>query len=74
MDNEFLEQIVILTITFAIGTFLYISKTSFIKKGDLIAEYSSQSSIPGGRRLKPVYTSLAGEIKFESLSTKFIKF
>ena len=55
-----------------IGTFLYITKTCFIKKGDLIAEYSSQSSIPGGRRLKPVYTSLAGEIKFESLSIRTI--
>lgn len=55
-----------------IGTFLYITKNSFIKSGDLIAEYSSQSSIPGGRRLKPVYTSLEGEIKFESLSIRTI--
>jgi hypothetical protein len=28
---------------------------------------STQSSVPGTRRLKPVYTSLAGEIRFENL-------
>jgi hypothetical protein len=33
----------------------------------IIAEYSTQASIPGSRRLKPVYTSMAGEIRFENL-------
>ena len=32
-----------------------------------ILEYSTQSSVPGTRRLKPIYTSLAGEIRFENL-------
>jgi hypothetical protein len=50
-----------------IGSNLYISKSSFIKKGALIAELSTQNIIPGGRRLKPIYTSLSGEIRFENL-------
>jgi hypothetical protein len=50
-----------------IGSFLYLKTSSFVKKGELIAEYSTQTSIPGSRRLKPIYTSMAGEIKFENL-------
>jgi hypothetical protein len=50
-----------------IGSYLYLSKSSFVKKGQLLAQHSSQSSVPGTRRLKPVYTSLAGEIRFENL-------
>jgi hypothetical protein len=50
-----------------IGSFLYFQTSSFVKKGQLIAEYSMQTSSPGSRRLKPIYTSIAGEIKFENL-------
>jgi hypothetical protein len=50
-----------------IGSYLYVTSSSFIKKEQLIAEYSTQSTIPGGRRLKPIYTSVSGEIKFENL-------
>ena len=50
-----------------IGSFLYIKSSSFVKKGQLLAEYSTQATIPGSRRLKPIYTSLAGEIRFENL-------
>ena len=50
-----------------IGSFLYLDRSSFIKKGQLIAEYSTQSILPGTRRLKPIYTSIAGEIRFENL-------
>jgi len=50
-----------------IGSFLYISKSTFIKKGELISEYATQSIIQGSRRLKPIYTSLCGEIRFENL-------
>jgi len=50
-----------------IGSNLYISKSIFIKKGSLIAELSTQNIIPGGRRLKPIYTSLSGEVRFENL-------
>jgi len=50
-----------------IGSFLYVTNSSFLKKGQLISEYSTQSSIPGGRRLKPIYTALSGELKFENL-------
>jgi hypothetical protein len=50
-----------------IGSYLYLKASSFVKKGQIIAEYSTQASIPGSRRLKPVYTSMAGEIRFENL-------
>jgi hypothetical protein len=50
-----------------IGSFLYHNKSQFIKKDELIAEYSTQTIIPGSRKLKPIYTSLAGEIRFENL-------
>jgi hypothetical protein len=50
-----------------IGSYLYVSSSCFVKEGQLLAEYSTQSSVPGTRRLKPVYTSLAGEIRFENL-------
>lgn len=50
-----------------IGSFLYKSSSSFIKKDELIAEYSTQTIIPGSRKLKPIYTSISGEIRFENL-------
>lgn len=50
-----------------IGSFLYIASSSFVKKGALISEHSTHSIIPGARRLKPIYTSLDGEVRFESL-------
>jgi hypothetical protein len=56
-----------------IGSYLYIKSSSFIKKGQIIAEYSTQASIPGSRRLKPIYTSMAGEIRFENLLVRKIK-
>lgn len=55
-----------------IGSFLYISGSSFLKKGELIAEYSTRSTIPGVRRLKPIYTPINGEIRFESLLVRYI--
>jgi hypothetical protein len=50
-----------------IGYFLYLNDSSFVKKGQLIAEYSTQTIIPGTRKLKPIYSSLSGEIRFENL-------
>jgi len=50
-----------------IGSYLYISSSSFIRKGQLIAEYNTQTILPGARKLKPIYSSLAGEIRFENL-------
>lgn len=55
-----------------IGSYLYIKSSSFVKKGQIIAEYSTQASIPGSRRLKPIYTSMAGEIRFENLLVRKI--
>ena len=50
-----------------IGSYLYISRSSFIRKDQLIAEYNTQTILPGARKLKPIYSSLAGEIRFENL-------
>ena len=50
-----------------IGSFLYRNKSTFVKKDELIAEYSTQTLITGSRKLKPIYTSLSGEIRFENL-------
>lgn len=55
-----------------IGSYLYITNSCFVKKGQLLSEYSTQSSIPSKRRLKPIYTSLAGEIRFENLLVRKI--
>jgi hypothetical protein len=55
-----------------IGSYLYLTDSCFIKKGQLIAEYSTQSTIPSSKRLKPIYTTLAGEIRFENLLVRKI--
>ena len=55
-----------------IGSYLYFNTSCFIKKGQVIAEYSTQSSTPTTRRLKPIYTSFAGEIRFENLLVRKI--
>ena len=54
-------------ITLNVGSFLYKNSSSFIKKNELIAEYATQTLISGSRKLKPIYTSLSGEIRFENL-------
>lgn len=60
------------TIFLDIGSFLYLTVSNFVKKGQLIAEYSTQATIPGSRRLKPVYTAMSGEIRFENLLVRKI--
>lgn len=55
-----------------IGSFLYIRESGFIKKNELISEYSNQSFLPTGRRLKPIYPAFDGEIRFESLCVRHI--
>ena len=50
-----------------IGSFLYQNKSTFVRKNELIGEYSTQTLIPGSRKLKPIYTSISGEIRFENL-------
>ncbi len=50
-----------------IGSYLYVKNSSFIRKNELISEYSTQSIIPGQRKLKPISTTMAGEIRFENL-------
>ena len=45
-----------------IGSYLYISKTSFVYKGQLISEFLTQSLISSQRKLKPIYTRIAGKV------------
>jgi hypothetical protein len=54
------------------GSFLYVSPLSFLKKGELIAEFMNQSVLPGGRKLKPVFSPISGEIRFENLLVRKI--
>lgn len=64
----------ITTIFLDLGSYLYLSNTSFVKKGQIIAEYSPQSINTGRRRLKPIYTSLSGEIKYENIVVRKISY
>ena len=50
-----------------IGAYLYLTTSQFVKKGQLIAEDSNSSVSIGTRRMKPLYTSLSGEIRLENL-------
>ena len=55
-----------------IGSFLYVQNFSFIKQNELISEYSTQSIIPGERKLKPISTISSGEIRFEGILVRNI--
>ena len=55
-----------------VGAFLYIQNETFLKKGQVIAQQSSRAIGLGIRRLKPIYTPIAGEIRFESLLIRYI--
>jgi len=45
-----------------IGSYLYISKTSFVYKGQLISELLNQSIVSTERKLKPIYTRISGKV------------
>ena len=45
-----------------IGSYLYISKTTFVYKGQLISEFLTQSVVAGQRKLKPIYTQISGKV------------
>ena len=45
-----------------IGSYLYIPKTDFVYKGQLIAEFLNQSSISTQRKLKPIFTRISGKV------------
>jgi len=55
-----------------IGSFLYISSSQFVKKSQIISESATKSILSGSRKLKPIYSFLSGEIKFESLVIRSI--
>jgi hypothetical protein len=55
-----------------IGAFLYVPLFSFVKKGQLIAEFMTQNILPSGRKLKPILSPFYGEIRFENLLVRKI--
>jgi len=52
------------------GSFLYCNSLSFLKQGDLISESRNKSILPGARKLKPIFSPISGEIKFNGLLIK----
>ena len=50
-----------------IGSYLYISKTTFVYKGQLISEFLTQSLTSSQRKLKPIYTRIAGKVLCDGL-------
>lgn len=57
-----------------IGSYLFLSSSCFVKKGQLISEYSLEQSLGGTRRLKPIYTPISGEIKWKTPIVKVIPY
>ena len=57
-----------------IGSYLYKTTSCFLKKGELIAEYSVESFLGGTRRLKPIYAPIEGEIKWKTPVVKVIPY
>ena len=58
------------TLVLQIGSYLYINFSRFVKKGQLIGEYSTTSLLPSARRLKPIYCFSDGLIRFENLQIR----
>jgi hypothetical protein len=56
-ENIFLEN----------GSYLYSKNSNFYKVGDIIAEQTLQTVLPSTKKLKPVYTSIEGEIFSQKL-------
>jgi hypothetical protein len=50
------------------GSYLYLKKYNFYKKGEIIAEFTTESILPTTKRLKPVYTPIEGEIFVQNLT------
>lgn len=50
------------TLFLEIGSYLYISQTTFVYKGQLISEFLTQSVVSGQRKLKPIYTRISGKV------------
>jgi hypothetical protein len=60
-------------ISLFIGSYLYVTESSFLRAGERIAEYSTHSLLLGKARFKPLYSSFSGEIiKCENLHLRRI--
>ncbi len=57
-----------------IGSYLYIYKSKFLKIGELIAEIPKQKNFSKIQKLKPIYSTFSGEIKYENLSLRKVNF
>jgi hypothetical protein len=56
------------------NSFLYFNETSFIKKGELVAENVIKSNSLKFRSLRPIYSDFVGEIYFNNLSLNSFKY
>lgn len=50
-----------------IGSYLYISNTTFVYRGQLISEFLAQSVVSAQRKLKPIYTRMSGKVICDNL-------
>lgn len=54
------------------GSFLSLNSSKFIKKGQLIAEYTDTNFLLNDKTFKPVYSPISGEIFFQKLLLRHI--
>lgn len=59
------------TIFLETGSYLFISQTTFVYEGQVIAEFLNQSIILGQRKLKPIYTRYSGKVICNDLIPTF---
>ena len=55
------------------NSYLYLSQSCFLKKGQVIAEYSPITKSLGEQRLKPLFSSIGGEVLYERIKVKTIE-
>ena len=59
-------------ISLSAGSYLYLSESCYLRKGQVIAEYSPQINFFGERRLKPLFSSIGGEVLYEKMIVNHI--
>ncbi len=62
------------TLTVPFGSLLYKIKATFVKKGELISEASSDSAKLSLKRLKAIYSPIQGQIHFDKLTISTTRF
>jgi hypothetical protein len=62
------------TLQLEIDSYLYISQTSFVYQGQLIAEVLNKSVLFGQKKLKPIFTHTAGKVICNGIIPSFRRF